>query len=318
MATKVGILSDANYALNCKDYSAMPVGFANAHFVGNRPNPNLQGVKTPKYQRSAPKPSSVDVMAVNLARMQKTGDRFSSARNLLNLYNKELQSFRPPPVAVRPFEEDIENLYDFLFGGTADTLFEADEKLDILSRYTSKSEFVKDYFPLVSGPAPKIYRGNRGDQILKQTVSVAVDNADLPGRANYLARFYQVQKPVKQQIYSRLQKALRKEGVNTASYNLGSGADIPTLETNMDRLLEIVYSRGVVVDLDKVFMMPTFANLPPPSSPSRNVLELAREVSGGAGSSGAGPSTAASQAATVPEGIPLPPTSQTTTESRKK
>ena len=35
---------------DCESYKPLPIGYANAKFQGNRGNPFLDGIKTPKYQ----------------------------------------------------------------------------------------------------------------------------------------------------------------------------------------------------------------------------------------------------------------------------
>lgn len=302
MATKSGILSDANYMVNCEEYKPLPIGFANAHFVGNRPNPNLRGVKTPKYQRAAARPVSADVMAVNMARMNPQGNPFMAAREMLDLYIKEGKEFKPPPVKLKSLEENLEELHNFIFSDR----FEGN--VSDAFGYTSLNEFIKDYYGLASGPVPKIILQNRGDAILKQTISTAVNTDDLPDRYYYLARFNQVQRPVKEQIYTSMLRQLQQQGVSTSLYLLGSQPSVGDLESNMNRLLEIVYSRGVVADLDTIFQMPTFANLPA-------TTQIARQVSGA--SDLGGTSTQASQASTQ-QGVALPATSTTTQEVTKK
>jgi hypothetical protein len=299
MATKKGILSDANYMANCEEYKPLPIGFANAHFLGNRPNPNLMGVKTPKYQRAAIRPVSADVMAVNMARGQ--GNSFGMAREYLDMYIKEGKEFKPPPVKLKSLEENLEELHSFLFSDK----FEGN--VSDAFGYTSLKEFIKDYYGLVNTPVPKIILQNRGDAILKQTISTAVNTDDLPDRYYYLARFNQVQRPVKEQIYTRMLRQLQHEGVSTSLYLLGPQPNVADLESNMNRLLEVVYSRGVVADLDNIFQLPTMSNLPA-------TTQIARMASG---SSDMGASTQASLAPTQ-QGVALPSTSSTTQEVEKK
>ena len=302
MATKTGILSDANYMTNCEEYKPLPIGFANAHFVGNRPNPSLMGIKTPKYQRSAPRPVSADVMAVNMARMNPQGNPFMAAREMLDMYIKEGKEFKPPPVKLKSLEENLEELHAFIFSDK----YEGD--VSEAFGYTSLKEFIKDYYGLAAGPVPKIVLQNRGDNILKQTISTAVNTEDLPDRYFYLARFNQVQRPVKEQIYTRMLRQLQQQGVSTNLYLLGSQPSVADLESNMNRLLEVVYSRGVVADLDSIFQIPTLANLPA-------TTQIARQVSGT--SDLGGTSTQASVAPTQ-QGIALSSTSTTTQEVEKK
>ena len=308
MATKTGILSDKMYMTNCEEYKPLPIGYANAHFVGNRPNPNLMGIKTPKYQRAAPRPVSADVMAVNMARMSGGPDKFTSARNMLDTYIKEGKSFKPPPVKLKTLEENVEELHKFIFSDR----FEGD--IGAAQGYTSLSEFLKDYYGLAAGPVPKIILQNRGDAILKQTISTGVNTEDLPDRYFYLARFNSFLRPQKEDTYRRLLRKLREEGVDASLYQVGSQPSVGELESNMNRLLEIVYSRGVVVDLDNIFGVPTTTAVgqqPEPEGIAGLVSSVVRQVSGTFGG------TAASEAPTQ-QGVSMPSSSTTPQEVEKK
>jgi len=308
MATKTGILSDKMYMTNCEEYKPLPIGYANAHFVGNRPNPNLMGIKTPKYQRAAPRPVSADVMAVNMARMSGGPDKFTSARNMLDTYIQEGKKFKPPPVKLKTLEENVEELHRFIFSDR----FEGD--IGAAQGYTSLSEFLKDYYGLVAGPVPKIILQNRGDAILKQTISTGVNTEDLPDRYFYLARFNSFLRPQKEDVYRRLLRKLREEGVDASLYVLGSQPSVSDLESNMNRLLEIVYSRGVVVDLDNIFGMPTTSAVgqqPEPEGIAGLVSGIVKQVSGTFGG------TAASEAPTQ-QGVAMPSSSTTPQEVEKK
>ena len=306
MATKTGILSDANYMTNCESYKPLPIGFANAHFVGNRPNPNLKGIKTPKYQRSAIRPVSADVMAVNMARMNPQGNSFATAREMLDMYIKEGKEFKPPPVKLKSLEQSLEELHDFIFSDK----YEGD--IGAAQGYTSLSEFVKDYYGLVNAPVPKIVLQNRGDAILKQTISTAVNTEDLPDRYFYLAKFNSYLRPQKEQIYREMLRQMAQQGLTISNYMLGAQPNVGDLEDRMNRMIETVYSRGVVIDLDSIFGVPTQQNLPP-----QNITELVKQMSGSASSTSMGTSTEMSQAGTQ-QGTAQPQTTQTTQEVQKK
>ena len=305
MATKTGILSDANFMANCEEYKPLPIGYANAHFLGNRPNPNLMGVKTPKYQRSAPRPVSADVMAVNMARLNSQGNPFATERELLDMYIREGKEFKPPPVQLKTLQQNLEELYSFIYSDS----FEGDPSAAL--GYTSLNEFLKDYYGLVNAPVPKIILQNRGDAILKQTISTAV-SADLPGRGDYQAQFNSMNRDVQDKIYRNLTMALNQQGVSTSGYYLGSQPSKTDLQKNMERLLEIVYARNVVIDLDGIFGVPLAQAQP------QNITQLVQQISQGSSSSmGGGTSTQLSQAGTQ-QGTAQPQTSQTTQEVQKK
>jgi hypothetical protein len=311
MATKTGILSDRNYMKNCESYKPLPIGFANANFVGNRPNPNLPGVKTVKYQRSAPRPVSADVLAVNLARMNPQGNSFKTARNIMDMYVQKGKEFRPPPVKIRSLEEDLEELHAFIFGD----LYQGD--IGAAMDYTNLQDFMNDYYGMLSGPRPKIYRQNRGDAILKQTISTAVQVDDIPDRNFYLAHFNGLQRTQQEQIYRNLYRVLRTEGVNVSQYQVGNQPSKGDLQSSMPRLLEIIYSRGVNIDLERAFQMISPATLgeqsQPPSVTTQTSSDIGSMVSGFFGGIGSAMSGASTQ-----QGVAQTSTTQTTPEIEKK
>jgi hypothetical protein len=98
MTTRTGILSDKHMRENCVEYSVLPVGYANSIFSGNMGNPNLPGIKPPKYQRSAIKPASADVMAVSLG-YRTPG---VSADQILESYRLKVKDWVPPKIPQGP------------------------------------------------------------------------------------------------------------------------------------------------------------------------------------------------------------------------
>ena len=351
MATRTGILSNSSSEVNCEEYKPLPVGYANANFTGGPGNPFLLGIKTPKYQRAAPRPVSADVMAVNHAQLMGGVNKFADARAMLDFYIVEGKKFKPPPVELRSLEDDVSELHDFLFSGRVDAAGQS-QGFGALggTPYTSKEEFINDYYALSSGPLPRVFRENRGTAILKQTIGVAalapppitttappapapqgkgklkVVPAPAPAPAPsgnpatqpYTNRFFQAQRPMKSDIYRALMRTLAREGVDVNKYQLPSQPKKTELDTGIVELMRIVEVRGVVLNLDKIFQMPTLASLPP------QVLGQASggSASGAGGSStgGATTGTALSQASTVQpqQGVALPSTSTTTQEPAKK
>lgn len=305
MATRTGVLSDDYGQLNCESYKPLPIGYANANYQGNRGNPYLDGIKTPKYQVSAARPVSADVMAVNRAQLMGGVNKAGDARQMLDFYIKEAKEFKPPPVKTRSLEESVAELHDFLFGGKAD--------VDAItaglgSGYQSKEEFINDYYGLTSGPVPRFYNGNRGDKILKQTISVDSEVQTNPSTAPYLEKFFRSPRPQKEKINVELLRKLKRQGVDVLQYQLGQQPKITDLDENIKRLLQIVDARGVTIDLDKVFQMPTQALLSgaPPV------------VAQGSSSSDVGGTSTQASVAPTQQGIALPQTTTTTAEVEKK
>ena len=243
MATKTGILSDKRWKENCLEYQALPVGFANANFAGGNANPYLNGIKTPKYQQSAPKPQSADEMAVNSAKFLK-GSRTANASMLLNAYQKQAEKYEPPKVRLNNPIDEIGLLYQTLERyGRESELFE----------YESREDFLKTVRKGLSGP---IVRNqlvmNRGDQMVRQTIGVAtqVDYGDA-----LQARFNAMNLPDQKKILDGLTREINRSGVDTASY-LPATARQPEAIGRLPELLRIIRVRGIPVDFDTIFMMP--------------------------------------------------------------
>ena len=303
MATRTGVLSNAYGEVNCESYKPLPVGYANANYQGNRGNPYLDGIRTPKYQVSAPRPVSADVMAVNRAQLMGGVNKAGDARQMLDFYIKEAKEFKPPPVKTKSLEESVGELHDFLFGGRA-----GDDAISagLGGGYQSKEEFINDYYGLTSGPVPRFYNGNRGDKILKQTIAVDAEVQTNPSTAPYLEKFFRSQRPEKEKINVDLLRKLKRQGVDVAQYQLGQQPRITDLDENIKRLLQIVDARGVTINLDKVFQMPTQTLLSPPV------------VAQGSSSSDVGGTSTQASVAPTQQGIALPQTTTTTAEVEKK
>jgi len=278
MTTKTGILSDKMMRENCKDYSFLPVGFANSEFIGIMGNPYLPGIKTPKYQRSAPRPVSADVMAVEASRFMK-GNRAVNARMILDNYQKEIKEYKPPKVSLAKIERDISDIYE-----------NANRQL-----------------------IPNSSSGiTRGELMHKQTIAV---NADPTININRLISQYSSQSTTTQKIIgARLGKVFEKEGIYWENYNVSSqvlrGQAIrgsPAKMTNriemIKRGLAVLASRGSNANLDEMFGILSEKSLG---------LEVRRQPSGGAGSS-----TEMSEDITR-QGIAEPAEPPTTAEVEKK
>jgi hypothetical protein len=284
MALKTGILSDSAMRENCKDYSFLPVGFANSEFIGVMGNPYLPGIKTPKYQRSAPRPVSADVMAVEAARFMK-GNRAVNARIILNNYQKEVKEYKPPRVSLAKIERDISDIYE-----------NANRQL-----------------------IPSSSSGTtRGDLIHKQTIAI---NAEPTINIDRLISQYSVLSAQSQKnIGAKLKQTFKNEGINASDYNISfnilQGRAVqgtPTSEyksaSGVSRIAELktvltaLASRGSNANLDEIFGILSEKTLG---------LEVRRQPSAGAGTS-----TEMSEAVTQ-QGLPEPAEPPTTPQVEKK
>jgi hypothetical protein len=248
--TKTGILGDENWHKNCHEYHAFSTGFANATFNGQLMNPYLNGVKTPKYQRSAPK-ASADVEAVNNSRFMKGAPSVNAGR-LLKGYIDEAKAFSPPPVNIPNALGNARRLAETLVARGDLSPETADETYDRL-------------VGSVSGPIRRSQiTENRGDAITKQTVS---DEARNPMWDLYLSRFLSMSLEDKRQIMTNMMTAMRVEGINPEKYEPQGGGRLLSIvkklrpETGMlSRMLAMLQTasaRGARIDLDEVFMVPT-------------------------------------------------------------
>jgi hypothetical protein len=278
MALKTGILSDKMMRENCKDYSFLPIGFANSEFIGVMGNPYLPGIKTPKYQRSAPRPVSADVMAVEASRFMK-GNRAVNARMILDNYQKEVKEYKPPKVSLAKIERDVSDVYE-----------NANRQL-----------------------MPNSSSGiTRGDLMHKQTIAV---NAEPSLNIDRLISQYSRQSNATQKIIGqKLSKVFEKEGIYWENYNVSSqvlkGQAIkgsPAKQINriemIKRGLAVLASRGSNANLDEMFGMLSEKSLG---------LQVRREASAGAGSS-----TEMSEAITQ-QGVAEPAEPPTTPQLEKK
>lgn len=248
--TKSGVLGDKNWHKNCHEYHAFATGFANATFNGQLMNPYLNGVKTPKYQRSAPR-GSADVEAVNNSRFMEGAPSINAGR-LLKGYIDEAKAFTPPPV-------NIPNVL-----GNARALAERLVERGDLSPETADETYGR-LVDSVSGPIRRAqFTENRGDAITKQTIS---DEARNPMWDIYLSRFMDMSLDDKRQIMTNMKSAMKQQGINIEKYQRPGGGRLISIvkefnpETGMLSrmlaLLQTASARGARINLDQVFMVPT-------------------------------------------------------------
>lgn len=169
MASKTGILSDKASAVNCKEYSALPVGFANSRYIGAATNPGLPGIKTPKYMRSVAKPQSLDILAVNLSKNFGGASKAMIAREILEQYATEIKVWKPPKVEVmcpqyKYAASQTEVPYGQAEGAYAEREDFRERRQPGQSPYSIPEGQVVSILPRSTGLS-------RGDQILNQSIS---------------------------------------------------------------------------------------------------------------------------------------------------
>lgn len=101
MASRTGILSDAHSDKFCLEFNAAPLGYFQATYNEMPMNPNLPGIKTPRYVQTVNKPVSLDVAAVNLGKLLHRNTHASSSFVLDRMVDN-VQNFTPPKVNIVP------------------------------------------------------------------------------------------------------------------------------------------------------------------------------------------------------------------------
>tara|TARA_E500000318_G_scaffold111546_2_gene130528 strand:+ start:1389 stop:2297 length:909 start_codon:yes stop_codon:yes gene_type:complete len=99
MASRTGILSDAHSEKFCLEFNAAPLGYFQANYHELPPNPNLPGIKLPRYVQTVNKPSSLDVAAVNLGKLLHINNHLSSSF-VLDKMAAPIKEYVPPQVNI--------------------------------------------------------------------------------------------------------------------------------------------------------------------------------------------------------------------------
>ena len=151
MASKTGCLSDAHFEKNCLDYHALPVGYANSRFQSTAYNPMLSGIKALKYQPSASKPMSADVLAVNMS-IHTKGNRAQNARGMLDAMAQESRVFRPTATHIIPIAHEMAILAE-----------QREEHMEMVAPGSSVMTQTERYADLSTGAAERRARLEQSD-----------------------------------------------------------------------------------------------------------------------------------------------------------
>ena len=286
MASRTGILSDAMMEKNCIDYKILPLGFANSEYSGGLSNPYLQGIKTSKYQMSAPKPVSADVAAVNRARLM-VGNRQANARLMLDQYQKEAKEWVAPKVSASA----MNRMYKDVARNVAGEII--NQVVSILPRSSPGQTF--------------------GDSITKQTIGLqSQELSELQKR--YIRHYASLPPPRQREIGLELANQLRKDGINLNQYGISaqvlkgqatqkSPAKAVDRVEQINRTIAAFHTRNSSVNLDGIFGVL-------PKDLGSSSLDTQRNVE-------AGSSTEMSIAETQ-QGVAQPKTTSTQPEIEKK
>ena len=298
MSLRTGILSDDHFKKNCLDYQAPRIGVFNADFAGDTMNPFFDGIRTPKYQRSAPKPQSLDVLAVNQAGLYK-GNRQQIAREILQQEQTSAREFKPPPIKLRTVEQQNNDNFEYAIRADVNIF----DDVEGIRKSTEESSRIEQQ------TMKRMIATNRGTQMTKQSISTETQTQNIQ---KYLLLYMNKAPDEQKTLINLFGSKLIRQGVNISEYNLNlSGAETGKTDRRtriVERLLEIANARGANVDLEDMFN--PLGRVPAPTGMGST------STSSQAGTS-VGTSTEASIAPTV-QGIPETSTSATTPETEKK
>ena len=286
MASRTGILSDKMMEKNCIDYKILPLGFANSEYSGGLSNHYLQGIKTSKYQMSAPKPVSADVAAVNRARLM-VGNRQANARLMLDQYQKEAKEWVAPKVSASA----MNRMYKDVARNVAGEII--NQVVSILPRSSPGQTF--------------------GDSITKQTIGIQSQELETI-KDRYIAHYASLPPSSQKIVGAGLVNQLRKDGINLNQYEISaqvlkgqatksSPAKVIDRVGQINRTIAALYARNSSVDLDGIFGLL-------PKNLGSSSLDRQRDVE-------AGSSTEMSMAETQ-QGVAQPKTTSTQPEIEKK
>jgi uncharacterized protein YfiM (DUF2279 family) len=286
MASRTGILSDKMMEKNCMDYKILPLGFANSEYSGGLSNPYLQGIKTSKYQMSAPKPASADISAVNRARLM-VGNRQANARLMLDQYQKEAKEWVVPKVSASA----MNRMYKDVARNVAGEII--NQVVSILPRSSPGQTF--------------------GASITKETIGINSEPLkELQDR--YIAHYGSLSPSAQKIIGAELIKQLNRDGIILKDYFLSaqilkgqatkkSSAKLPDRIQEIKRAIAAFHVRNSSVNLDNIFGVL-------PKNLVSSSLDTERDIE-------AGSSTEISIAETQ-QGVAQPKTTSTQPEIEKK
>ena len=301
MALRVGIHSDSRLKQNCLAYNAFPVGFANADFEGGLGNPYLSGIKPPKYQRSAPKPVSADVMAVNSARFMQ-GNVQQNARGILSQFQQEAKVWKPPPVKLLSAAEEWDRLYEMLEREGEETRI-----FDYQTREEVRKERNDNFYSTVQ---PKLKIPSRGTQLVVQSIAT---QAEIPSMDDILWRYQTLASTdIQKAKFNAAKEALKHEGIMLPNldWTKAQYGTVAERRQQVRYLVERAYAQGSNLNLIDAFTVQVAeVSEPPVAREGSSSSSIVQAVMG---------ASSAASAAQTQQGIAQPATTQTTQEVEKK
>ena len=264
MNRKTGILSDKMFEENCEEYTAIPLGYINSNYLGFAGNPFLTGIKPTKYTRSAPKPASADVMAVNTARFQG-GNLAKNARKILDSYQVSVREWKPPAVGIMtpaiPGQPDMHGVFG-VNNQAVNILPRRQTHANIGSQITANTMGRNVITAEMGTDSADTERQNLEAQVFPNGMSLgamtdALDYYKSVGKSQQIA------------IGGRLANAMEDNGVSVNQPQIGVTRSIlmGRSGTAADRLKIVALITAIMlrnqfpVDLEQVFAVPTASNL---------------------------------------------------------
>ena len=255
MSRANSILGDKFYNQNCYEYIALRSGFANANFVGESANPLYNGIKPAKLQRTAPIPVSLDVLAINQAKLYG-GNKHNTARQIIEQYVAEEKAYKNPIV-----------------------------------RLETQPQVVVEQASNIAIPTRSY--GNRGERILTQSISRdALDNSEILD--NYQKALIKLSTESKNQLAKSINEIATQNNIDLDNYSsqpqlqtirglealLAVGVDM----TPINNILLPVRVKGRLIGLLKDIKDPVKGTLIKqeimvPKSVAQDVKDYAKKVS---------------------------------------
>ena len=280
MNRKSGILSDKHFEENCNEYTAIPLGYINSNYLGFLGNPNLPGIKPTKYPRTAPRPASADVMAVNTARMQG-GNLAKNARKILDLYQVGVRDWTPPEVNLMTPQPQQQNDMHGTFPGN-------NQAVNILPRRQTHQPIGAQITGDTMGRNVMTAEMGTDTEIdrLQLEATVFPNGMSLGVMTNVLDYYKSVGKSQQIAIGARLAAAMEDNGISANQPQIGVTRSILLGRTGTaaDRMKIVALVTAVMlrnqfpVDLEQVFAIPNEANLEASGSNDPYIPYVAREA----------------------------------------
>jgi len=212
-------LGDQMSMKNCVEFTAYPVNYASENAPGNLMNSRLPGIKPPRRQRIAPRPSSVDVYAVAKAGQIDPVNRYGAANTIVALERTKIKEERNIP--IKPFRPRMTAAEQFaIYGGVEES---------VLARIGITEQTARDAFD------PMGLGGTQDGAGIRQAIQDSLDELQAPTIAPTFARGATLSEQMLQQL----------KGVRTEVENLRLEIDQRAIDTTLQQRIDMERTRLV-------------------------------------------------------------------------